>query len=178
MNFHILHCDETVWVHFLCMQTTLILAGMCVALSNFSSVLLPCLYTSNHTQHAITHKATTHKFSPERMSSTMYDIAPLSWTEELLFLLSVSQILPSSPCVCWNVFASSSYFAFLNTYLFRLSNHSFWGTQLWLSILRFLVSCLAYSFSRLSQHNISFGRNFIIRFWFQWIINYLCFEIY
>ena len=37
-----LHCDETVGVHFLCMQTTFIVAGMCVAFFNFSSVLLPC----------------------------------------------------------------------------------------------------------------------------------------
>lgn len=86
MHNHILHCDQTLGVHdILCMQTTFIVDGMCVALSNFSSVLLPCLRTSNHTQHAsnYTQGNNTWIFSSEDVeherTCTMY--TPTSWTD-------------------------------------------------------------------------------------------------
>ena len=148
MHIHILHCDETVGVHdILCMQTTFIVAGICVALSNFSSVLLPCLCTSKHKQHASNYtKATTHKFSLVGCRArTQVHSNLLNRCTTRFFLLSFSPTLPSSQSMgfrafvfpllnfCFLEYIFSSNVLFSNNCKenrsscspFRLSNHSF-----------------------------------------------------
>ena len=97
-----------------------LLLGCVAFLSNFSSVLLPCLCTSNHTQHAITQRQ-QHKFSLVGYRARTCTLQPLEQMHHTFFCFPFHKVcLVLKAWVSERLCSLSSIFAFLNTFFRRM----------------------------------------------------------